>query len=87
MYKYEKIFLLFLGAYTPVTVEGNIIVDGILASCYTISDHDLAHLAMTPIRWFPKITDWNFGENNGTPGYVGIAESLGRWVMPNGQLY
>ena len=87
MYKYEKIFLLFLGAYTPVPVEGNIIVDGILASCYTISDHDLAHLAMTPIRWFPKITDWIFGENNGTPGYVGIAESLGRWVMPNGQLY
>ena len=32
-----------LGAYTPVTVEGNIAVDGVLASCYAFADHDLAH--------------------------------------------
>ena len=79
--------LFVLGTYTPVTVEGNIIVYGILASCYAISDHDLAHLSMTPMRWFPEITEWIFGENNDTPGYVSTIESLGRWVMPSGQIH
>ena len=65
-----------------MTVEGNVIVDGVLASCYVFSDHDLAHFAMTPIRWFPQITKWVFGENNGSPDFVQIAENVGIWVLP-----
>ena len=45
----EKIISLLLGAYTPLTKEGNIVVDGVLASCYAFSNHDLAHTAMAPI--------------------------------------
>ena len=39
----------FVGAYTPVTMNGNMMVDRVLASCYAFFDHDLAHITMTPI--------------------------------------
>ncbi|XP_068669980.1 sonic hedgehog protein-like [Montipora foliosa] len=39
------------GMVAPVTVEGNIIVDGVLSSCYAvIDDHESAHLAFGPMR-------------------------------------
>ena len=53
-------------------------MDRILASCYAVSAHELAHFAITPLRWFPRFTNWIFGQNNGMPGYVNIAEYLGR---------
>ena len=68
---------LLLGAYTPVTKEGNIVVDGVLASCYAYSDHVLAHIVMTPIRWFPQMMEWIFGKENGSPGYVIALTNLG----------
>ena len=74
------------GAYTPVTMEGNIIADGVLTSCYAFSDHDLAHIGMTPIRWFPDIADWIFGDDNGSQAFVNIAEVLGNWMLPYWQL-
>ena len=30
----------FLGVFVPVTMEGNIMVDGVLAFCYASADHD-----------------------------------------------
>ena len=81
----ENIFhvvLLFSGTFVPVTMGGNIVVDGDLASCYASSDHHAAHIGMTPIRWFPEIMNWIFGIDNGSPGYVKFARSLGRWVLP-----
>ena len=43
-YKYD-----FLpGAYIPLTVEGNIIVDGVLASCHASADHGVAHFFYNP---------------------------------------
>ena len=59
-------------------MEGNIVVDGVLASCYAFSDHDLAHLGMTPMRWFPGMMNWIFGSTKETPGYVSFAEDLGK---------
>ena len=39
------------GMVAPVTMEGNIIVDGVLSSCYAmINDHGIAHLAFGPLR-------------------------------------
>ena len=55
-------------------------VDGVLASCYVFDDHDLAHLLMTPIRWFPKILPLLLGNNNGMHGFIGIAEDVGTWM-------
>ena len=78
-------FISFPGAYVPLTTDGNIIVDGILASCYPSTDHDLAHIVMAPIQWFPKIIKWIFGEGNGFPTYVNIVEEFGNWMLPEEQ--
>ena len=75
------------GAYVPLTMEGNIIVDGTLVSCYASCHHDLVHILMTPIRWSPNIKDWIIGEKNGFPIFVTIAEDVGRWVLPNNKVY
>ena len=73
--------LYILGVYVPLTSEGNIIVDGILASCYPSTDHDLAHLIMKPLHWFPEIVQWIFGEENGFSTYVRILEELGKCIL------
>lgn len=44
-----------LGAYVPLTTAGTLLVDGVLVSCYTNTHHWLAHLALTPLRWFPSL--------------------------------
>ena len=63
-------------------------VDDVLASCYAFSDHNLAHLAMTPILSFPEITEWIFGQDKGYQVYVLILEDLvGRWLVPHGLIY
>ena len=53
-------------------------VDGILASCYASSDHDMAHFAMAPIQWFPEIIHWIFGEDEGSPIFVNILKGFGK---------
>ena len=58
-------------------MDGNIMVDGALSSCYAFPDHDLAHVGMTPIRWFPKVTGWIFGDDSGSPLFVEIAKYVG----------
>ena len=64
-------------------MEGNIIVDGILASCYASSDHYLAHFGMTPIQCFPEVMDWIFGSDNEFPVYVNIAIHFNNWMLPH----
>ena len=59
-------------------MEGNLLVDGILASCYASSDHGLAHMGMAPVRWFPAI----IGEDNISPSYINVAKEIYRWVIP-----
>ena len=68
-------------------MEGNILVDGILASCYPSVQHDLAHIGMTLIRWFPQKIEWIFDKENGIQGYVGIAKYFQNWLMPFEQQY
>ena len=41
------------GLYSPLTEQGNIVVENILASCYSdFENHKLQHLAFTPFRWY-----------------------------------
>ena len=70
----------FLGAYVPLTINGNILVDWVLVSCYPSMNHDLSHFGTTPIRWFPEIIEWIFGDDNGWQSYVKIAEEIGRII-------
>ena len=63
-------------------MEGNIVVDGVLASCYAFSDHDMIHIGMIPIRWFPELVDLIFGENYGFHEYVKFLQDFGKWLLP-----
>ena len=62
-------------------------VDGVLASCYASFDHDLAHIVMEPIQWFPEIIECTFGEDNGSSDYADIAKYLGRMVLPHSSTF
>ena len=63
-------------------MQGRIVVDGVLASCYPSGDHDLAHMAVMPIRWYPEVMEWLFGVEDGFAGFVKITEILGNWMLP-----
>ena len=71
----------------PLTKEGNIVVDGVLASCYASFDHDLSHITMAPMQWFPEIIEWLFGKDNGSSDYVGITKYVGRMLLPHGNTF
>ena len=75
------------GFYVPLTKEGNIVVDGVVASCYGSFDHDLAHIVMIPMQWLPDMLESIFGGDNGNSVYVKIKESFGNFVLPYGYLY
>ena len=62
-------------------------VDGILASCYPSTDHDLAHFGMTPLRWFPELTEWIFGNDNGFQAYAKITAYLQQYLVSNGFVF
>ena len=68
-------------------MEGNIVVDGIVASCYASFDHNLAHFTMTPMQWYPEIIKWVLGVEDGAPAYVTTAKELGRWLLPDELLF
>lgn len=44
------------GYYAPLTLSGNIIVNGVVSSCYaSVSNQWLGHIAMFPVRFFHKL--------------------------------
>ena len=73
-----------LGAYAPLTREGNIIVDGALVSCCAGIDHDLANLSMSPMQWYKDALEWILGYAIGFPVYVFIAKEMSI-LMPDTQ--
>ena len=66
--------------YAPLTNEGNIVVDGVLASCYALTDHDHAHIVLLPLRWFPDIMDLIFGEINDHSGYAIMLQNVANFI-------
>ena len=57
-------------------------IDGVLASCYAFSDHNLAHITVTPMLWFSELIEWIFGMEKESQGYVSILADLGRMLLP-----
>ena len=77
--------ILFLGAYVPLTTNGKIIVDGVLASCFANSHHDVAYSVMIPIQKFSEVMDLIFGIEDGFPVFVSSARQLGKLLLPESQ--
>ncbi|XP_029109519.1 sonic hedgehog protein A-like [Scleropages formosus] len=80
------------GSFAPVTTEGTLVVDGVLASCYAaIRDHTWAHWALAPVRWtytlgsflLPKggIVGDELVEVGGVHWYPRMLYHIGTWVL------
>ena len=69
------------GAYAPLTSEGNLIVDGILASSYASVEHNLSHVGMKPLQWFPKEMQWIFGKEDEQISYITSTNDLGKLIL------
>lgn len=55
-----------VGVYSPLTQDGTLFVDGVLASSYAVvEDHRLAHWAFGPIRFLFSIRQVLWGESGG----------------------
>ena len=67
-------------------MNGTIVVDRVLASCYPSYHHDVAHIGMTPLSWFPGVIQWISGEDNGFLVYVNMLDHFGRLLLPDGLL-
>ena len=72
----------FLGLYVPLTLEGRIVVNGVVASCYAGCDHDLAHWIMIPMQRFSETMMWIFGDDTGFPVYAKTLRVLGMLMLP-----
>ena len=66
----------------PLTAAGNIVVDGVVASCYASTDHDLAYIGTFPMRWFPTMVEWILGQDKEMSAYVNILTAIGEWIQP-----
>ncbi|GAA6215062.1 sonic hedgehog protein [Lates japonicus] len=77
------------GSFAPVTVQGTVVVDQVLASCYAaIEDHDLAHWALAPVRLAHWVSSLLFSsqpqasaQNDGVHWYSKILYQLGTWLL------
>jgi hypothetical protein len=53
------------GIYSPLTTQGNIIVDDIVASCYADFDsHEIQHLMFAPFRWWHNTLEFFLSTKN-----------------------
>ena len=69
-----------LGAYAPLTAEGTIVVDNIVASCYgVLEDHQFLHTAFAPLRLLNYLIPSMVGQNQeGLHWYSEIMQAFGK---------
>lgn len=76
------------GVFAPLTQQGTLVVDGVLASCYAVVEqHSLAHWAFLPLR---LVHGWP--GSTGSPGdgihwYPRLLHWLGRMLLDSGRLH
>jgi hedgehog protein len=85
------------GVYAPLTTEGTIVVDGIVASCYAVVDSQwIAQWSYVPFRIYASFMRL-FSENVtarsvsqrpvGVHWYANILYAIAQYVLPNNMLY
>ena len=67
-------------------MEGNIVVDGVLASCYPNFDHDISHFDMTSLRFPPMIEEILGRAENGFSVFAKVAADLDNRVLKFDQM-
>ncbi|XP_067107756.1 sonic hedgehog protein [Osmerus mordax] len=89
----ERIYMKeYEGSFAPVTVQGTVVVDQVLASCYAvIEDHNLAHWALAPVRFSYWLSSLLFAKDytepnatvhkDGVHWYSKILYQLGTWLL------
>uniref|UniRef100_A0A3P8UMD8 Hedgehog protein n=1 Tax=Cynoglossus semilaevis TaxID=244447 RepID=A0A3P8UMD8_CYNSE len=84
------------GSFAPVTAEGTVVVDRVLASCYAvIEDHRLAHWALAPVRaahWvstllFSPQTAAGTRQEDGVHWYSKVLYQLGTWLLDSQSIH
>ncbi|CAL1597119.1 unnamed protein product [Knipowitschia caucasica] len=81
------------GSYAPLTVQGSVVVDHVLTSCYAlIQDHELAHWAMAPVRGAHWLWSrlWGVGrgpQEDGVHWYSELLFHLGTWLLDGHALH
>ena len=77
--------VLLPGAYVPLTDTGSLLVNNFHVSCYASFEHNIAHVAMAPLRWFPWLLNWST-YIEGVQPYVHYMKKLGRILLPTSLL-
>ena len=72
------------GLYAPLTEHGNIVINGIVVSCYAIiENHQLAHSVFAPIRLLSYFQSESlmYHQSFGTYWYAKFLHSFGHWFV------
>lgn len=83
------------GSFAPVTAQGTVVVDQVLASCYAvIEDHQLAHWALAPVRLAHRVSSMLFSsrpqgsaQSDGVHWYSKVLFQLGTWLLDSHALH
>lgn len=73
------------GAFAPLTQQGTLVVDGVVASCYAVVEqHSLAHWAFLPLRLMHSWTGSTGSHSDGIHWYSQLLHWLGRMLLDSG---
>lgn len=83
------------GSFAPVTAQGTVVVDQVLASCYAvIEDHDLAHWALAPVRLAHWVSSLLFrsqrgasAQSDGVHWYSKMLYQVGSWLLDSHSIH
>ncbi|XP_035533635.1 indian hedgehog B protein-like [Morone saxatilis] len=76
------------GAFAPLTQQGTLVVDGVVASCYAVVEqHSLAHWAFSPLRLIHSWTGSAGSHSDGIHWYSRLLHWLGRMLLDSGRFH